>query len=265
MEIKERLIRRRLQREAEKAEQKPGAATAHLTFDQAGQGSVALLPPDEAAIVMLTKPTRLPHLILQSPDEAAPSFHEDWTRVPGSAHGDELWEKERRLRDARNKLIHDYLRDGRCVWYKSSGNSMWPLVQGDDACTFHPIQAVTAMDGEFSVEKEASEIHVGDIVFCQVQRSQQYYAHIVLSVEHDYHAKEAKFWIGNIEQRCNGWCFRREHIYGILVEVQTEWHRQYYSRPLPKSVYEEVRAMVKDYRWSRSALSLCQPTWDAPQ
>ena len=121
------------------------------------------------------------------------------------------------------------------------------------------------MDGRRAVNKEASQIGVGDIVFCQVQRSQQYYAHIVLSVEHDYHAKEAKFWIGNIEQRCNGWCFRREHIYGILVEVQTEWEGRYYSRPLPKRVYEEVRAMVKDYRWSRSALSLCQPTWDAPQ
>ena len=72
--------------------------------------------------------------------------------------------------------------------------------------------------------------------FCQVQRSQQYYAHIVLSIEHDYHAKEQKYWIGNIEQRVNGWCFR-EHIYGILVEVQTEWEGRYYSRPLPKSLY----------------------------
>ena len=56
-----------------------------------------------------------------------------------------------------------------------------------------------------------------------MQRSQQYYAHIVLSIEHDYHAKEQKYWIGNIEQRVNGWCFR-EHIYGTLVDVQTEWH-----------------------------------------
>ena len=73
--------------------------------------------------------------------------------------------------------------DGRSVFYKSSGNSMWPLVQSDDACTFHPIQAVTAMDGRHGVQKEASEIGVGDIVFCQVQRSQQYYAHIVLMIE----------------------------------------------------------------------------------
>ena len=93
-------------------------------------------------------------------------------------------------------------------------------------CTFYPIQAVTAVD--------------------------------------DHHAKEPKYWIGNIEGRVNGWCFR-EHIYGILVEVQTEWEGRYYSRPLPKSVYEEVRAMIQDYRWSRSALRLCEPTWDTPQ
>ena len=95
---------------------------------------------------------------------------------------------------------------------------MWLLFQSGDAGTFHPIQAVTAMHGT-TLRKEASEIGVGDIVFCQVQHSQQYYAHIVLRKEHDYHANEPKFWIGNIEQRFNGWCFR-EHIYGILVGVK---------------------------------------------
>ena len=97
-----------------------------------------------------------------------------------------------------------------------------------------------------------------------MQRSNQYYAHIILSIEHDYHAKEEKYWIGNIEQRHNGWCFR-EHIYGILVDVQVEWEGHYYSRPLPKSVYEQVQGLVKDYRWCHSAWSLCEPTWDTPQ
>ena len=127
----------------------------------------------------------------------------------------------------------------------------------DDACTFHPIQAVTAMDGRHSVQKVASEIGVGDIVL----RSQQYYGHIVLSIEHDYHAKEPKYWIGNIQQRVNGWCFR-EHIYGILVEVQVEWEGRLFTRPFPKSVYEEVRKLVEDNRWNREAWSLCEPSWD---
>ena len=211
---------------------------------------------------MQLKPTRLPDLVLQSPHEATPAFHEDWTQVAGSSSDPELWEKEIRLRDSRNRLIREHLVDGRSVFYKSSGNSMWPLVQSGDACTFHPIQAVTADGGMHSIQKEASGIGVGDIVFCQVQRSQQYYAHIVLEVERDYHAQEPKYWIGNIEHRMNGWCFR-EHIFGILVEVQVMWEGLYYSRPLPKDVFEQVQQLVKDYRWSKRAQGLCEPSWEA--
>jgi len=261
---KEEMKQRRHQREAATAAQKPGAATAHLTFANTVPRQIALLEGEEAATAMLTKPTRLPDLILQSPGESAPSFHEDWTRVEGSDIDPDKWEQELRLRDSRNRLIHKYLGDGRSVFYKSSGNSMWPLVQSDDACTFHPIQAVTAMDGQHAVNKQASEIGVGDIVFCQVQRSQCYYAHIVLSIEHDYHAKEPKYWIGNIQKKVNGWCFR-EHIYGILVKVHVEYEGRYYTRPLPRTVYQEVRELVEDYRWNRTALRLCEPDYHAPQ
>ena len=110
-----------------------------------------------------------------------------------------------------------------------------------------------------SIQKEASEIGVGDIVFCQVQRGQQYYAHIVLEVERDYHAQEPKYWIGNIEHKINGWCFR-EHIFGILVAVSVLRKGQYYKRPLPKDVFEQVQLLVKDYRWSTCASSLCEPS-----
>ena len=261
----EEMKQRRHQRVAATAKQKPGAATANLTFANESPPHIALLEGEEAALAMLTKPKRpAPDLILQSPHEAAPSFHEDWTRVEGSGLDPLKWEQELRLRDTRNRLIHQYLVDGRSVFYKSSGDSMWPLVQSDDACTFHPIEAVTAMDGRPAVRKEASSIGVGDIVFCQVQRSQQYYAHIVLQIEHDYHAVEPKYWIGNLQGRFNGWCFR-EHIYGILVEVQVLWEERYYTRPLPKSVFEEVRALVSDSRWSLTARSLCEPSWDTPQ
>ena len=119
------------------------------------------------------------------------------------------------------------------------------------------------MEGMHAIEKEASEIGVGDVVFCQVQRSQQYYAHIVLELTHDYHAREPKYWIGNIQGRINGWCFR-EHIYGILVDVQVDWDGTYYSRPLPKSVFEEVRRLVQDNRWSTVASGLCEPSCEQP-
>ena len=64
--------------------------------------------------------------------------------------------------------------------------------------------------------------------------------------------------------RINGWCFR-EHIFGILVKVQVLWEGQYYLRPFPKTVFEEVRKLVKDYRWSKWASSLCEPSWGKPQ
>ena len=160
--------------------------------------------------------------------------------MDGSNTDPEKWEKEQRLRYERNKMIHEYLVDSRPVFYISSGNSMWPLVQSNDGCTFHPIQAVRDMVGEHAVHKEASEIGVGDIVFCQVQPSQHYYAHFVLSIEQDYYANEEKYWIGNIQGKRNGWCYR-EHIYGILVEVQVRYKGYLYSRPHPKSIYEKVR------------------------
>ena len=50
----------------------------------------------------------------------------------------EKWEQELRLRDARNRLIRELLNEGRSVFYRSSGSSMWPLVQADDGCWFRP-------------------------------------------------------------------------------------------------------------------------------
>ena len=110
--------------------------------------------------------------------------------------------------------------------------------------------------------KEASAIEVGDVVFCEVQQSKQYYAHIVLEKTWDYHAEERKYWIGNIQKHKNGWCLR-EHIFGILVDVQVWRKGQYHSRPLPRKHFMEVAAMVEDYRWSKQAAKLCEPAWES--
>ena len=66
---KEEMKRRRAQRKAAAA-QKPGAETAHLTFANRAPRQIALLDGDEAVKAMLSRPTRLPNLILQSPHEA---------------------------------------------------------------------------------------------------------------------------------------------------------------------------------------------------
>ena len=80
----------------------------------------------------------------------------------------------------------------------------------------------------------------------------------MLRIERDYYANEVKYWIGNIQNRYNGWCYR-EHIFGILVKVQVLFEGQYYTRPFPKRVFNTVRQLVKDSRWNTLAAGLCEP------
>ena len=264
----EEMRQRQRQREAAAAVQRPvlprrlGAATARLTFDAQCPRRIATLPPDQARIVMQTRPKRLPNLVLQSPHEAVPSFHEDWTLVEGSRDDPAKREQEMRLRDVRNRMIHEFLVDGRIAFYSSSGNSMWPLIHAHDSILLHPIMAVTAMDGRHTINKEASKIDVGDVVFCLVQRWQQYYAHFVLDIEDDRHAHENKYWIGNLAGHCNGWCYR-EHIFGIVVTVQCMWDKKYYPRPHPKDNFHAVKHMMEEKRW-KDAEGLCEPDWTKP-
>ena len=70
-----------------------------------------------------------------------------------------------------------------------------------------------------------------DIVFCQVQPSERYFAHKVIYFEWEQTAASApgssefqgkwytkKYWIGNNKGHINGWCHEK-HIYGRLVET----------------------------------------------
>ena len=54
-----------------------------------------------------------------------------------------------------------------------------------------------------------------------------------------------------------------QHIFGILVDVQVWWDGQYYSRPLPKTVFAQVQELVKEHRWNRAAAKLWEPRWEA--
>ena len=94
-----------------------------------------------------------------------------------------------------------------------------------------------------------------DVVFCQVQPSELLYAHIVVAIETCLHARENKYWIGNITGRINGWCYR-EHIYGILIDVVKWTGTEYLSRPLPAKNYKEVAALRASGR-DKEAEQLC--------
>ncbi|CAK0795653.1 unnamed protein product, partial [Prorocentrum cordatum] len=221
----------------------PLRAKVGQTAEQSkGYKSIAKLPPEEAAVVEQSKPKRLPPFVLSSPHEAIPVLHKDWTLVDGAAWDPDKFVLELRLRGERNKMIHEYLEGGFPVWYPSSGNSMWPLVQSHDFCTFHPIEAATADAGPGCVVKEASTVQNGDVVFCLVQPQHQYYARIVIHAEWDYHRLQHKYWIGGIRQNINVYCFR-EHIFGILVDAQVQYNDNYDSRPRPKTLCDRAAPM----------------------
>ena len=152
------------------------------------------------------------------------------------------------------------------MFYKSSGNSMWPLVQSGDGCLLHPIQAVPAAV-DVPIEKTVSPIGVGDIVFCKIK--EKYFCHIVQKVErpkHDEpgHKYHTKYYIGNIRGHINGFCHKKE-IFGILVQVlkpktARSDEKTYFPRPFPKDIFATVSSLVKDDKWSDAAGNLCIPT-----
>ncbi|CAK0835733.1 unnamed protein product, partial [Prorocentrum cordatum] len=152
--------------------------------------------------VMEAKPDRLPPSALEGPREAVPPLRPDWAIVP--SNDPDRWGMGPRHRGKRNMLIRGALGAKRSVWHGSSGNGMRPLGQGSGACAFRPIQAATAEDGCHSIGEEGeSEPNVGDIAFCLV----------------DEHWDEKKYWIGNIQKRCNGRRFRGR-IFGAPVGAQ---------------------------------------------
>ncbi|CAK0808754.1 unnamed protein product, partial [Prorocentrum cordatum] len=155
------------------------------------------------------------------------ALHADWARAPNSYNDPDAREKEMRLRDKRNGMIMERLGAGAPVFYSSSGNSMWPLVQSGDHCLFHPIQAITAMDGSpHIIEKDESPIAVGDVVFCRVQPTHQYYAHFVRHAEWDSCRQENK-----------------------------------YIQVLP--LYKKVAPLVAQDEWSNAAERMCEAESDA--
>ena len=130
--------------------------------------------------------------------EVHPSHEVDWT-------WDANWETENYNRHVRNWLAKDMLVAGRSVQFRSSGDSLKPMVRSGAVTMWEPVH-------------DHSELEVGEVVFCRVQESNLFYGHMI----HHIDAWEGeKYWlIGNMKNppRINGWCYA-EHIYGRLMEV----------------------------------------------
>ncbi len=99
--------------------------------------------------------------MLRGRHEASPELDVDWTL---SAN----WAEEQRLREVRSELIKTQLQAGIAVCYRSSGWSLCPRVRSNDQTTYEPVTS-------------ADMVQVDDIVFCQVQSSNRFFAHLVSS------------------------------------------------------------------------------------
>ena len=144
------------------------------------------------------RPDRPPPHVLNWSHEITPELDVDWTLCPEDSA------KELRLREERNVLIKEQLQLGKPVIYRSSGWSLYPRVWSNDLCSYDPVTSV-------------DEVQEDDVVFCQVQPGDRFFAHVV-SRKCIQNGKW-HFTISSLRGRENGWC-RIEHIYGRLVRVQ---------------------------------------------
>ena len=123
----------------------------------------------------------------------------DWTLHPDR-------QKEQSLRDERNLQIKQALQSGNTAAYRSSGWSLWARVHSNDLCLYLLVRYQEA-------------VSVDDVVFCQVQPTGVYFAHLVKAKVPDPEVDGAyDYCISNQRGWVNGWC-RIEDIYGRLFQV----------------------------------------------
>ena len=112
-------------------------------------------------------------------------------------------------RRIRNEEMEEALMAGNTITYRSSGNSLAPLIWSGQVCVLMPVTW-------------AEQVKVNCIVFCKVfwnvQDSGEHYTHKVLSKKWDRARREYYYWIGNNKGHKNGWCYL-EHIFGKVVDI----------------------------------------------
>jgi len=128
-------------------------------------------------------------------------FNQDWTMVT-----DRHIEPE--LQHARNDMIKHKLQSGPPDAFRSGGDSLAPLIKSGDVWEYHPVF-------------EASEVEVGDIVFCQVKPTWRYFVHTIKRKTWDYEKEAWYFTVGKQPGCENSWCWMDE-IYGKLKRISRD-------------------------------------------
>ena len=132
----------------------------------------------------------------------------DGNSVPPEVDFDWTLDKDKttelRKRGHRNRLVKEALQSGKTVAFRSSGNSLDPWVLSNDCCTYAPVT-------------DPKELRQHDVVFCEVQPGNRFYAHIIKQIVEL--RRGPRFYISNLQGRLNGYC-EMKHIYGKLIHVQ---------------------------------------------
>jgi len=132
----------------------------------------------------------------------------------GTLHSDNRL-TEPQWRQRRNDEIKEKLQSGQPVAFRYRGKSLLPRVHSGDLCAYDPVF-------------EASDVHVGDVVFCQVYPRLEYHAHLIMSKTYDGEVEAWSFTVENQSGRETGWCLL-ENIYGKLKKICRYDHRNHHT------------------------------------
>ena len=104
-----------------------------------------------------------------------------------------------------DEVMEEALKAGATISYRSSGNSLKPLIWSGQVCTLIPVRF-------------AETVNEGDIVFCKVQESGEYYTLKVLSKRWDGRRHEDYWMLGNASGNARGLCYLQD-IFGKVVDI----------------------------------------------
>ena len=115
-----------------------------------------------------TSPIMMPAHLSNSAHEvlATDALNPDWTLRSDNRL------TEPQLKQRRNDMRKEQLQSGQPAAFRYRGKSLWPLVHSGDLCEYDPVF-------------DASDVQVGDVIFCKVYPSREYHAHLIMSKTYD--------------------------------------------------------------------------------
>ena len=125
---------------------------------------------------------------------------------------------ELKRRHERDLAIEHTLKRGRSAEYRSSGNSLLGAgVESGNMCRYIPIEAVRFPKDESGFESSLKE---RDIVFCQVQPSNKFFAHMIHRIQWWIPDQRYYYVISGSARgaHANGWCYI-DTIYGLMTHT----------------------------------------------